>query len=361
MFSEFFVNFSILFCFTVLIFWLFTQYSNKPFISKYKSVIVGISFGVGALILTVLTAPFANGVLINNRTIFLLFGGLLGGPVSVLIIGLIIVFSREALLFTSTLSYIMMYNILFVTLITAAIAYKRPITYQNMPIYFFALTFEHILVLLIYYKCSSQGILYLVIYLIFSTAAFYVIRTLLSQLEDTSSQIKRIYQLGKMDFLTQLPNSKAAEQKIISYMNARTPFELLHIDIRNFQNINCQYRYKVGDELIILVGEILQKQLPDNGFIARIGSDQFYIVLPFHEPASAIHFAYQVDQKVRQFVFEPNNEIQLSLAIGISSYPYNTIKLEELYEKTYRALKQAKILSNHHICHYNQLKQLHKK
>lgn len=358
MFFEFITNFSILFCFSILIFWPFIQYSNNPFIMNYKSLIAGLTFGFAALILSVLTAPFANGVLINSRTIFLLFGGLLGGPTTILIAGFLIVIGRKVLFFTSTLSIIMMYNMLFITCGTAYAAYKRPITYQNLPIYFYALTFEHIFVLLVYYRFSIEGVEYLTIYLLFSMFTFFAIRKILSQLEHKNKQIKQIYSLRKMDFLTQLPNNIAIEKRLTSYMNAKVPFELLHIDIRHFQDINFTYHYKTGDEILIEVAQIIQQQLPSNAYFGRIGSDEFYVVLPSLAPAQSITIASEIDQSIRQFpfeTFEKSCEVQVSLAIGISSYPSNAIKLNQLYQNCSHALTQAKLQKTVHIFHYNQL------
>ena len=358
MFFEFVINFSILFCFSILIFWPFIQYFNKPLMMNYKPFISGLTFGFAALFLSVLTAPFANGVLINSRTIFLLFGGLLGGPTTIIITGLLIVIGRKFLLFTSTLSIIMMYNMLFVTCGTAYAAYKRPITYKNLPIYFYVLTFEHIVVLLCYYRCSIVGIKYLIIYLLFSTFTFYAIRKILSQLEDKNKQIKQIYALRKMDFLTQLPNNIAVEKKLTSYINIKVPFELLHIDIRHFQNVNFTYHYKTGDEVLIEVVEVIQQQLPSNSFLGRIGSDEFYVILPSLAPAQSITIASEIDHSIRQLTFEKYPEIQLSLAIGISSYPTNALKLNQLYQNCHHALTQAKLQKKVYIFHYNQFQQL---
>lgn len=356
MFFEFIVNFSILFCFTVLIFWPFIHYAHKPFVINYKPIIVGLAFGLAALVLTTLTSPFANGVLINSRNIFLIFSGFLGGPISIFITGFIIVISRELLFFTSTLSLIMMFNMLLVTFATVYVAYKRPITYQNLPIYFFILTFEHVFVLLIYYNCSMKGIHYLIIYVFFSTITFYAIREILSQLESIHTQIKQIYEIRKMDFLTQLPNNIAVEKKLSSYINAKTPFELLHINIKHFQDVNLLHTYQKGDEILIQVGQLLKQQLPDNAFIGRIGSDEFYVILPKIVPAESIMIAFDLNQSICNLMEDKPTDIQLSLAIGISSYPANASKLEQLYQYTNRALNEAKLQEDTSICHYNQLK-----
>lgn len=359
MFFELTIHFSVLFCFTILIFWPFIQYEDQPFIHKYKSIIVGVTFGCAAFILTALAAPYAHGMLINNRIIFVLFSGLLGGPVSIFITGFIIVISRYVLLYTSILSFVIMLNTLIVTLIASFVAFKRPITYQNIPGYFFVITIEHLIVLVIYDRFAVNGLFYLILYFAVSVLTFYAVRKILMQLEHKNKQIKQIYALRKTDLLTQLPNNIAIEQKLLSYVNAKIPFELLHIDIRQFREVNYLYHYKAGDELLVQVSQLLKDQLPENTLLGRIDSDEFYVVLPHMAPAEAITLAYAINNAVRQLTFENYPSSQLALAVGICSFPENGQTVKELYRFSNEALLKAKHQANVQICHYNQMKQLY--
>lgn len=357
MFLELTINFSILFCFTILIFWPFIQYEDNPFIHKYKSIIVGVTFGCAAFILTALATPYAHGMLINNRIIFVLFSGLLGGPVSIFITGFMIVISRFVLLYTSVLSFIIMLNTLIVTVVVCYLALKRPITFQNIPVYFFVITIEHIIILIIYDRFHISSLFYLVLYFGVSTITFYAVRKILMQLDDKNKQIKQIYALKKTDLLTQLPNNIAIEQKLFSFVNAKIPFELLHIDIRQFRELNYMYHYKAGDEVLVQISQLLKDQLPVKALIGRIDSDEFYVVLPQMAPAEAITLAYSINKTVQQLTFENYPSIQLTLAIGICSFPQNAQTVKELYRFSNEALLKAKHQANVPICHYNQMKQ----
>ncbi|MEK4384698.1 diguanylate cyclase [Solibacillus sp. FSL W7-1464] len=357
MFFELTINFSILFCFTILIFWPFIQYEDNPFIHKYKSIIVGVTFGCAAFILTALATPYAHGMLINNRIIFVLFSGLLGGPVSMFITGFMIVISRYVLLYTSILSFIIMLNTLVVTVIACYFALKRPITFQNLPIYFFIITIEHIIILLIYDRFEINTLFYLILYFVVSTFTFYAVRKILMQLEHKNKQIKQIYALKKTDLLTQLPNNIAIEQKLLSYVNAKIPFELLHIDIRHFRELNYMYHYKAGDEILVQISQLIKDQLPEKALIGRIDSDEFYVVLPQMAPAEAITLAYSINKSVQQLTFENYPSSELTLAIGICSFPQNGQTVKELYRFSNEALLKAKQQATIQICHYNQIKQ----
>ena len=358
MFLEFVSNFSILFCFTLLIYWAFIQYEHKPFIKKYKILLVGVTFGVASLILTIITTPFANGVLIHNRNIFILFSGLLGGPWALFITGIIIVSGRYLLMYTSTLAFIMMLNIFFMTIGMTIVSRKYPITYHNIPIYFLVITLEHISLLLIYYRFSLQGIYYLVIYFICTSVIFYLLRIILLQLDHRDKQIKQIYRLKQMDLLTQLPNHIATEHKLTWLLQTKISFELLHIDLRKFSAINHLYGYEAGDEFFSEIAKTIQLQLPKDTYISRIDSDEFYIVLVDTAPAEAILIANKINEAIKSLVFEQDPTLQITSAIGICSSDHY-VALSPLLNAAYQALANAKRQPSTNICHDNQLNNRH--
>ncbi|MCH7320522.1 diguanylate cyclase [Solibacillus sp. MA9] len=355
MFLEFIIYFSILFCFTTIIHWSFILSEDVPFIKKYNSMLIGLLFGVAAFTLTIITAPFVDGILIHNYNILVLFSGLLGGPVSMLISGMIILISRYDLCFTSTISFIMMLNLFIITIALYYAARKYPITYRNITYYFLAVTFEHILLLLIYWRFSLEIIHYLMLLLIFTSIIFYLLRVILLQLDHRNKQIKQIYVLKQMDLLTQLPNHVATEQKLKCLMQTKIPFELLHLDLRKFSTVNHQYGYELGDEFFAKIANIIQRQLPEESFIGRIDSDEFYIALLNTTPAEAIMQAYQINEAIKNSAFKQDLTLQITSAIGICSSS-NYVQLPQLLNATYRALRFAKNQTTTWICHDNQLK-----
>ncbi|HEY4622886.1 MAG TPA: GGDEF domain-containing protein [Solibacillus sp.] len=360
MLLEFIINFSILFCFTTLIYWSFIHYEDVPFIQKYKSVLVGLAFGVAAFILTVVTAPFGNGIFIHNRNIFVLFSGLLGGPFSIFISSILIFISRSAIFYTSTIAFIMMINLLVITLAMAYAAHKYPMTYRNIAYYFFAITFEHCLLLLIYFGITLQSLYYTVIYLLFSSLAFYLLRIILIQLDHRHKQIRQIYELKQMDLLTQLPNHVAIEQRLKWLMQAKIPFELLHLDLRKFSTVNHQYSYEVGDAIFAKIAKTIEQQLPSESHIGRIDSDEFYIILLNLAPAEAIMQANQINEAIKKIVFTQDPTLQITANIGISS-SNNYAQLPLLLNAAYRALDFAKKQPSIWIYHDNQLKNKYNK
>ncbi|MBO4747767.1 MAG: GGDEF domain-containing protein [Clostridiales bacterium] len=101
------------------------------------------------------------------------------------------------------------------------------------------------------------------------------------------SQNKNLF-LSVNDPLTQLYNrihvegafAKAEREEI-------APYSIIVIDIQGMHQVNENYGTKTGDNLLIKVGEVLQKAVKDSGDVARWGSDEFLILLPGTDAATA--------------------------------------------------------------------------
>ena len=101
------------------------------------------------------------------------------------------------------------------------------------------------------------------------------------------SQNKNLF-LSYHDPLTQLYNriycegefDRADAEEIV-------PYSIIVVDIQGMRQINDNYGIETGDNLLIKVGELLTKAVKDQGTIARWGSDEFIVMLPGVDGATA--------------------------------------------------------------------------
>lgn len=85
------------------------------------------------------------------------------------------------------------------------------------------------------------------------------------------------------DELTKLPNRRffihSLEQKMQESNAKDRRFSLLNLDLNNFKSINDTYGHTVGDELLISVAKTVTKVIKNDGIVARVGGDEFLILL----------------------------------------------------------------------------------
>ena len=101
------------------------------------------------------------------------------------------------------------------------------------------------------------------------------------------SQNKNLF-LSYHDPLTQLYNRIHCEDVFTKAEREETvPFSIIVIDIQGMHQINENYGTTTGDNLLIKVGELLMKAVKETGTVARWGSDEFIIILPNTDHATA--------------------------------------------------------------------------
>ena len=150
---------------------------------------------------------------------------------------------------------------------------------------------------------------------------------------------------AKKDYLTGLFNRNYfySEGEVI-YQRASDKKELLSLillDINKFKIINDSYGHDVGDEAIKAISKILLEYLNQDSLIARLGANDFAILLK-NRPYAEVHQTFQEIQEVissRKFQL---NETSLNLTISVGATTRLENSLDEMYQAADQALFDAK-------------------
>ena len=114
-------NFSLIFTFTLLVFWPKLHRDKnkltKDFSKTQYGAYIGMKFGIIGLLLGFITLHYFEGALYNARIIFILFSGLIGGPVAVFISGFIMNVGRIFIFPMTDLSLILSINSLLLLVV----------------------------------------------------------------------------------------------------------------------------------------------------------------------------------------------------------------------------------------------------
>lgn len=133
-------------------------------------------------------------------------------------------------------------------------------------------------------------------------------------------------------------NRRSFEQNVPLIFEDISNAHILSIaDINRFKSINDDYGHSVGDEVIILLSEILTNLFP-TGDLYRLGGDEFALVTTKEKPNEIQEV---IEKALKDALSVDGNEINISISVG-SSYFKDSTNLEELYKQTDKKMYKAK-------------------
>ncbi len=173
--------------------------------------------------------------------------------------------------------------------------------------------------------------------------------------------------LALHDSLTGLPNRQHFWQTIEQSILAEKDFFVVYLDIDQFNRINELHGHLTGDAMLISVSKRIKKRLQKGDFLARIGADQFAIIVSYGQrnhseshtdgeqklkQIAELADAIYEDSKAPHFS-ERDERCHLQLRIGIAHYPQDATQAESLMKAADLALHAAKLFAQESIQFYS--------
>ncbi len=186
------------------------------------------------------------------------------------------------------------------------------------------------------------------------------LRNYQGQLEEYQRRLEltnaRLRTLSVTDDLTGLSNRFAFEEELRNeFERARQsdlPLSLLFLDADHFKFYNDELGHPAGDDALRTIAEYLKESTRTSDFVARIGGDEFVIILSGTPEWSASVLAERCRKAVESAAW-PDRPITLS--IGISSLDGRTIDSDTLISEADQALYHAKANGRNQVSRANDL------
>lgn len=159
---------------------------------------------------------------------------------------------------------------------------------------------------------------------------------------------RELHRLATLDPLTEVANRRAFfEQADILFKRCKNNNEtmaLLILDMDNFKKINDTYGHAMGDNVLIRFVEAANKELKDRDYLARLGGEEFCIILPGRNRQETTDTCQRILEQTRQLRFKSDEaeEFGVTVSIGATFYHDEDTKVRFMLVRADKALYQAK-------------------
>jgi len=149
-----------------------------------------------------------------------------------------------------------------------------------------------------------------------------------------------------VDFLTGVLNRKGFDQTLKRSVSETTgPLSLLFVDVDHFKKFNDKHGHIVGDEALRFMAKNMQKSVKGSDFTARIGGEEFAVILPETPLLGARTVAETLRASLAQLKLEKKSKSEslgtITVSIGVAQYRPGE-SLENLINRADKALYFAK-------------------
>lgn len=172
------------------------------------------------------------------------------------------------------------------------------------------------------------------------------------QLEET------LKQMAYYDELTELPNRqhlyKHLKKAIARSKRRDHQLAIVFVDLDGFKNVNDTLGHESGDQLLVEVGQRLEKSFREEDVISRLGGDEFVMVLEETSQEEVEGILERVMAVVAEPYFINGETAKITPSIGISMYPMDGETIEELIKNADKAMYHAKNRGKGQYCFYSE-------
>jgi len=161
---------------------------------------------------------------------------------------------------------------------------------------------------------------------------------------ENSRLFAKTEQIARIDPITGLFNRRHFDERLRSEIDRHSRYgdvlSILLLDLDNFKNYNDTYGHIAGDRLLAQAGNGISGSIRSSDLAFRYGGDEFAVILPNSSAIDAFNVAERIREKI---AFEmASRQLDISVSIGVASWPGDGSTLDELCNAADLALYYAK-------------------
>ncbi|MCO4320084.1 bifunctional diguanylate cyclase/phosphodiesterase [Aliidiomarina quisquiliarum] len=183
---------------------------------------------------------------------------------------------------------------------------------------------------------------------------------LFSDITLLKKQQQELERMAHYDHLTKLPNRSLLNDRLSMASAAALRNEekliLAYLDLDDFKPINDQYGHSAGDKVLKVIGSRLQARVRATDTVARIGGDEFIILLHNKSVSGYQTLLKRLLNEITQPIALADSEVVLSASFGVAHFPDDASSPEALLQLADKAMYEAKRKGKNQIIEYGKAK-----
>jgi len=179
----------------------------------------------------------------------------------------------------------------------------------------------------------------------------------------SENYVQRLQSLAMSDVLTGLPNRRAGFEQLTyeaaQSRRADTPLVVAMVDIDHFKRINDEEGHEIGDLALCHIARLVHKGLRNTDFVARMGGEEFAVLMPFTTLAQACGALDALRLTIANTPFQwatargkTRGNRELTVSIGVATIAPG-LSEEALLNQADSAMYQAKALGRNRVVSYD--------
>ncbi|WP_166241028.1 sensor domain-containing diguanylate cyclase [Paenibacillus turpanensis] len=172
----------------------------------------------------------------------------------------------------------------------------------------------------------------------------------LRDISERKEMEQQLLELSITDELTKLHNRRYFDQKfkeeIIRSERYHHPLSLILVDLDHFKRINDTYGHSMGDEVLKRVASALRESVRLTDLCARMGGEEFVVLLPETDATEAFIVANRISECIRELAFEG---FRITASLGVTTHLHD-FHNQKMIDAADQALYLAKESGRNQVC-----------
>lgn|GEM_PF-1720596 len=315
------------------------------------SAMVGLLCGFGAILAMLKPIEMGNGVILDTRGTMIMLSGMFGGPIGALIATLI---GSAMRIYLGGLGVPSGVAWIAVTGLVSSIGYRlvrpdgAPLTQKSLAIFALLTPLCSVTVLLLPWTYVVTFVTETMLPLsIAQIIGIYALGTIMLHEDERVAAETKVRTQAVTDELSRLPNRRAFYARLAEEWQRTTryqvPFCVLMVDIDHFKAVNDRFGHKVGDAVIAHLGTLLRDSCRTSDLPARIGGEEFAILLTHTDIQAATLLAERIRKQIEASDCTVENQrIPYTVSVGVSSSDDFPLSPDEIMSAADSALYESK-------------------